>query len=96
MTVIVNGARCTWWDSIDKASSIPRQPGEPGLPCCPHCRGVLFQYDSEGDFFRGVAEYEAAGHLGYGKMLEWARGKCFRNLTAMAAAYKTATGIIVP
>ena len=36
-------------------------------------------------------EYEADGHPGYRAMLEWARGKCFKNLAALEAAYRART-----
>lgn len=39
---IVYGARCVWWDSIANAAT---KPG--GLPCCPHCGGVLMEVPTE-------------------------------------------------
>lgn len=45
---------------------------------------------------KGVPDYEADGHPGYGEMLVWARGKCFRDVGAMKAAYLAETGKTVP
>ena len=81
MTDIVYGARCVWWDSIDKVDTLPS-----GLPCCPFCRGVLFQID-EAEWDADAKEYEDAGHEGYVKFIEWLRGKCFLTQKAAEAAY---------
>ena len=83
--LIVYGARCVWWDSIDKAA-ILNTPSGHGLPRCPHCKGVLMQ-QSESDWWREVDLYERDGHPGYRKMVEWWRGKCFPNMAAMRLAY---------
>ncbi len=88
--LVVYGARCVWWDTIDKAKSTPRPDG-PGLPCCPHCGGVLFQ-QSEPGWWAGVARYESEGHPGYRKFVEWWRGKCFTTFPAAKRAYKAAGG----
>jgi hypothetical protein len=69
---IVYGARCVWWDSITKAATTPS-----GLPCCPHCGGVLFETASEEAWWEAVDKHEAQGALGYHKFVEWSRGKCF-------------------
>lgn len=86
-TRIPYGSNCTWWDSIDKVGTLAMDGGH-RLPCCPHCRGVLFEVESEDAWFAGVDRYEAAGHPGYRAMVEWARGKCFPNLAAVQAAYE--------
>lgn len=80
---IAYGALCTWWDDI-------RQVGKTsdGLPCCPHCSGVLFEKENHGQWFDGVDRYEKNGHPGYRKMVEWARGKCFKNIDAVKTAYE--------
>lgn len=92
--LVVSGARCTWWDTIDKTAN--SGPGRSGIPLCPHCRGVLYQFKDEAAFLAGVPAYEAQGHPGYGEMIVWAKGKCFRDLNAMKAAYLAETGKIVP
>ena len=84
-TRIPYGARCTWWDSIDKVGSRLTPSGS--IPCCPHCRNVLFEVESEEVWFAGADRYEAAGHPGYRAMLEWGRGKCFPDLEALKDAY---------
>lgn len=88
-TRIVCGARCVWWDSIDKAGSLPTKPGSPfgGLPCCPHCRSPLFEMANEAQWWEGVERYERDGHPGYRQMIEWQRGKCFPSIDHVKAAY---------
>lgn len=89
-TRIPYGARCTWWDSIDKVGKRATPTGS--IPCCPHCRNVLFEVESEEVWFAGADRYEADGHPGYRAMLEWSRGKCFPNLAALEAAYAAREG----
>lgn len=85
-TRIPYGASCTWWDSIDKVGT-KESAGGHKLPCCPHCRGMLFEMSTPEEWFEGVDRYDASGHPGYRAMIEWARGKCFPGLTALKAAY---------
>lgn len=82
-TRVVYGAQCTWWDDIDKV-------GNNGvLPCCPHCKGMLFQMESPGEWFRFVDEHERDGFPGYRAFIEWVRGKCFtEGWKAAKAAYE--------
>lgn len=83
---VVYGARCCWWDSISAAGSKPS-----GLPCCPHCGGVLMETDSEATWWEGVDRAEAEGRSGYRALIEWSRGRCFLSFEAMEAAYAEAT-----
>ncbi len=91
-TRIPYGARCTWWDSIDKVGV--RQGSNPlggppmRLPCCPHCRNMLFEVEDEATWWRGIDKYEADGHPGYRAIMTFGRGKCFPNLAALTAAYQ--------
>lgn len=89
-TRIAYGARCTWWGHIREVGH-RTVSGDHPLPCCPHCRGMLFEMDNEGQWFSGADRYEASGHPGYRKMLEWSRGKCFPNLGALETAYRAET-----
>lgn len=84
--LVVYGANCVWWDSIDKVAVLNTPSGH-GLPCCPHCHGVLFQQD-EKDWWLGVDRYERDGHPGYRKMVEWWRGRCFPTMDEVRAAYE--------
>lgn len=79
---IAYGALCTWWDSIRKVGK-----NEVGLPCCPHCRGVLFETKDEATWFAAVDEHERLGNMNYRAMIEWSRGKCFRNYALLESAY---------
>lgn len=104
--IVVHGAGCCWWDNIENAGA-HRQPRqlEPqaisekgnsfrpaGLPCCPFCGSVLFQHDSEKEFWAGSANYEKT-HPGYVALTKWMRGKCFKTMADAATAYETETGI---
>lgn len=87
---IVCGARCTWWDSIDKiAKTPPKGPGHVQLPCCPHCGGELFEYENEAAWWAAVDSYaaEPTAPSYYRKMVEFGRGKCFRTFAQQKAAY---------
>lgn len=83
---IVYGARCAWWDSIDKVSTTAT-----GLPVCPHCASPLFEIGSEAEWWLGVQRHEEAGNPGYRAFVVWLRGKCFPGLEAAAAAYQART-----
>lgn len=79
---IVNGAHCTWWDSIAKASQNAH-----GLPCCPHCGSVLFEVPNEVTWWATVDAHERTTQPGYRAQLEWMRGKCFPDFTTASEAY---------
>ena len=85
-TRIAYGASCTWWDSIYRVGKIEKKYEAP-LPCCPHCKSVLFEVPDERTWFIGVDNHEQDGHPGYRAMIEWARGKCFANLIDLEFAY---------
>lgn len=80
--LIVYGATCVWWDSIDKAAT---KPGS-GLPCCPHCGSVLLQVE-EGSWWQGV-DTHAEKESGYREFIEWSRGRCFPTLAVARKAYE--------
>lgn len=97
------GARCTWFGSIHEAASIAG-----GLPCCPRCRGVLFEMPDEGEWWRGIDEFERGAHPsdprphpGYRAMWEWqrAQSRCFSlpldGERGLVAAFMEATGVVV-
>lgn len=85
--LIVYGANCLWWDSIDKAGK------NHGLPACPHCGSMLFQTTKE-DWDIGVNKYDTK-HPGYKGLIEWSRGKCFTTAYYQRIAYAMETGKIV-
>jgi hypothetical protein len=76
---VVFGARCSWWDTIDKAATRPDVFGT-GLPCCPHCRGVLLEVENEVQWWATAELYQANGHTGYVDFLRWIRGRCFPTM----------------
>lgn len=79
------GARCVWWD--DKARSGTKASG---LPCCPHCGGVLFEAEMT-TWWSDAHRYQDEGHPGYVPFLRWLQGKCFPTREAAEAAYATHT-----
>lgn len=93
---VVFGARCTWWGSITETASTGT-----GLPCCPHCGGVLFETDDEATWWAGVDAFEAEGRPGYRRLIEWARGRCMPVLSnrgpvgVMADAFEAETGEVL-
>jgi len=81
-TRIAYGAQCTWWDGIREVGK-----SRSGLPCCPRCGGMLYETENEGNWFRGVDKHNEANH-GYRAMVEWARGRCFKNYSELQKAYE--------
>lgn len=89
---IVYGARCSWWDSIDKVGETAPRPGRISgnpfsLPACPFCLGVLFEVENEASWWAQVDEMEANGMPDYHAFIEWLRGKCRPSLTAARAEF---------
>lgn len=78
---IVYGATCTWWDTIYSASTV----GEAKIPCCPFCKGVLFE-TREAQWWAAVDKADEA-YPGYRARVEWSRGKCFPTQFAAIEAY---------
>lgn len=81
-TRVVYGARCQWWDTIDKVSTTGT-----GLPICPNCGSPLFEVESLAEWWAGVDNYEGNGHPGYRALIEFGRGRCFPNIEALEAAH---------
>lgn len=81
-TRVVYGARCVWWNNIAAVSTTPR-----GLPCCPHCGGVLFEVPDEQTWWAGVDAHESTHEPGYRKFVEWLRGRCYPSIDEARAAY---------
>lgn len=72
---VVTGVGCCWWDDISKVSI-----NTVGLPCCPFCNSVLFEFETEEKFFNGAVEYEKNGHPNYVEQLKWMKGKHFKSM----------------
>ena len=83
---IVYGARCAWWGSIHDVAAKPS-----GLPCCPHCGGVLMEVGSEAEWWAGVDRSEQDGNPGYRAFIEWLRGQCFPTLEQAREFYDLVT-----
>ena len=76
---IVYGARCTWWDSIDKCSTVDTGKGFL-LPCCPICHGMLCEVSSIEEWMDQIDAYTNDGHPRYRSLMLWMRGKCFKSM----------------
>lgn len=71
-TRVVCGARCSWWGPIADVGKTPS-----GLPCCPHCGSVLFEYPTEAEWWAAVERHATeTGDPEYRAFAEWCRGRC--------------------
>lgn len=89
-TRLAYGATCTWFGPIKEVHETKE-----GLPCCPFCAGILFELDTEAEWWQGIDKYENEGHPGYRAMWEWQRRQqvCFsaRNgIAELEAAFREA------
>lgn len=79
---VVFGASCCWWNRIEAAAQT-----ETGLPCCPHCGGMLYEL-GEDSWWRFARQHgEEARDERYLAFLEWLRGRCFLNVDLARAAF---------
>lgn len=89
---IAVGARCTWWGPVGFVKV------DRGLPVCPECLGVLYEYSNEQMFWAAVDLFEAGGpgvarpHPGYREFTEWVRRRCFPSTIQAALIYEAQTG----
>jgi uncharacterized protein YbaR (Trm112 family) len=60
------GAMCSWRGPISKV-----QKTYNGLPCCPYCRGPLYEIDSIEKWTDQIEAFESSGHLGYTPFQQW-------------------------
>lgn len=88
----VYGARCTWHGPFS-ATDRSQHPSMKGIPVCPHCHGVLFEYPNKATWDNAAAEFEKK-HPGFVEFIEWLGtvGQCWPNMVAGADAYTEATG----
>lgn len=84
---IAYGAGCLWWGPIQAVGVTVG-----GLPCCPQCRGLLFEMDSEAVFLAAAKRYEEdQARPGYVTFIRWLKGRCFKTQAAAEAAYAADT-----
>ncbi len=79
---MVYGARCAWFDTIDKAALHPNGV----TPCCPFCQSVLYEQD-EAAWWAAVKRH-AKKVPGYEAVVRWSQGRCFASWQAAKAAYE--------
>lgn len=66
------GARCTWWGTIYEIKT--NYSNGHHLPCCPHCRGMLFEVRTLAIWNEMVQEYaEKSGDAAYPAFMDWVR-----------------------
>ena len=86
---VVCGATCCWWDFASRMATKSTARGKPPLPCCPHCRGVLFEVDSIETWTEGVERYAAENDdPAYPVFMHWLRGRCFPHIDQARAAWR--------
>lgn len=99
-TRYVYGARCTWHGPIvdigTRQISYTTPGGVPGqgkVPCCPHCGGMLFEYDKIEDWRLSVSEFDKK-HPGYAEFVDWVGkvGRCWPNYIEAIPFYTLDTG----
>ena len=84
--VVIYGAQCSWFGKFGENSNLG---GPLGLPCCPHCKGVLLQMDKV-EWDRDVANYtQRPGNEDYPKFLTWAKaqGRCWPTFKLARKAF---------
>ena len=89
-TRIAYGATCTWWGAIQEVATTGS-----GLPCCPHCRGVLFEAPSMAEWEAGTRQSIDAGNAApdWLDMLHWVRDQgepCQPNFDEIQTRYRAA------
>lgn len=61
---------------------------ERSLPCCPVCKGMLYELDSEADYLAAAEKYATDQHdQTYVEFVKWAKGKCFRTVAEARMAF---------
>lgn len=76
---VVASRGCGWWDSIQAAGQHPTS----GLPCCPHCHAMLFEWSSIGHWQMVVTNHAAeTGDERYPAFVDWMRGRCLPMVEA--------------
>jgi hypothetical protein len=85
----VYGVSCSWHGDINEVKLLPPV----GIPCCPHCQGVLFQIE-ESKWFEGAIEHEKKGHTNYVEFLEWItkQTRCWPEFSEAAFVFERETG----
>lgn len=91
-TRIAYGARCTWWNSIYEIGTVEGNGGV-SLPCCPHCRGPLFEVPSELEWWSQVKRHDENVRVNYVQFIEWLRGRCYRTLDDALRDWRAETGL---
>lgn len=91
-TMIAYGAWCTWWDSKANVGIIVTDGHR--LPCCPHCRQMLFEMDQE-QWVDKLDQFDRE-HKGYREFVAWLRGRpCRRYYAPLLQQFVQESGIPV-
>jgi hypothetical protein len=87
---IVYGANCAWWGGIENIGRIDTfiQGRAASLPCCPVCRGMLFEIPDAKTWWASVDKYARENSdPGYRGFVEWLRLKHFKNFDEAREVY---------
>jgi uncharacterized protein YbaR (Trm112 family) len=78
---------CAWWGPIQDVGVLTDY-GDLHLPCCPKCRGTLYEVESEAQWLSLSQEYEDRGHPGWLAFIQWLKGKCYPTYDHAWAVYQ--------
>ncbi len=92
--VYTYGIGCTFHGPITK---VGKHPETEGLPCCPHCNGMLMQVENESAWWAGIQKAEEQGNTNFFVFMKWVghQEKCWKNVKEAAEAFTNAHGIDV-
>jgi len=83
---VVFGAACCWWDRLEAAAQ-----RDTGLPCCPHCGGLLYELEQDSWWSFARQHAEEARDERYLAFLEWLQGRCFPHVDFARRAFDDLT-----
>ncbi|UQN10310.1 hypothetical protein [Deinococcus sp. QL22] len=76
---IVYGAGCTYWGDIYSIQTLPL--GGHRMPACPHCRGMLYEQESEAAWMERVTAFaEQTNDSQYVAFMRWNKGRACLSL----------------
>lgn len=89
--MVAYGAQCTWWDLKNQVGLIHSPNTKFPLPCCPHCRRMLFEM-TRTEWDAAIAKYVSENdNPSYADMIFWGRGKCFSNYAELKNRWENRT-----
>jgi hypothetical protein len=81
---VAYGVLCAWWDDVANVG----KHAVTGLPCCPHCKGLLYEMPrAEWETATKLYAASSADLAEYPDFVAWLKGKCFPNYNYAKQAY---------